>query len=222
MRRVVASPSPKTAGHRYSRRGRAPATRPSRTDRALIRMSLAAPGSSGFTPLTGGLAGPLGWSETETDPTARQLLGECWWISIVEGHNGDGCNGGADSVAGVWGAGALWVNKTGAAIKTTSSKQRLVSGHGFSRAVNTVKNVRALAPRFFFGARCLAIGHFPRRFARRLHLQKVANHLVTTLGQNALRVELHALDGQRAVTQAHNHRPAAVFRGAGRDHELGR
>ena len=37
-----------------------------------------------------------------------------------------------------------------------------------------------------------------------LHFQKIADHLVTALGEHALGVELHALDGQRAMAQAHD------------------
>src|ERR1017187_8452999 len=48
-----------------------------------------------------------------------------------------------------------------------------------------------------------------------LHLQKVADHLMSAVGENALRVELHALDGQGAMTQAHDDRAAALRRARG-------
>src|SRR5215472_7036831 len=61
--------------------------------------------------------------------------------------------------------------------------------------------------------------------ALRLHFQKIADHLMTTFGQDRFRVELHALYGQGAMAQTHNNgaaRPAGAvgFRGAGSDLQI--
>ena len=40
-----------------------------------------------------------------------------------------------------------------------------------------------------------------------LHGEEVADHLAAALGEHAFRMELHALDGQGAVAQAHDHGP---------------
>src|SRR5580698_10068742 len=37
-----------------------------------------------------------------------------------------------------------------------------------------------------------------------LHFQEVADHLVSTFGEHALGMELHALDRQRAVAETHD------------------
>ena len=44
-----------------------------------------------------------------------------------------------------------------------------------------------------------------------LHFQEVADHLVAALGEDALGVELHALDGEMAMTQAHDDCAAVPF-----------
>ena len=59
----------------------------------------------------------------------------------------------------------------------------------------------------------------------RLHFQEVADHLATAFGEHAFRMELHALDGQAAMTQAHDDGAASLagavgFRSARGDGEF--
>lgn len=54
-----------------------------------------------------------------------------------------------------------------------------------------------------------------------LHFQKIPDHLTAALGQDAFGMKLHTLDGQRAVTHAHDH-TAVRFRSTSRDGEFAR
>src|SRR5579872_864740 len=54
--------------------------------------------------------------------------------------------------------------------------------------------------------------------SRRLsHRQKVRYEFLAGIGQDAFRMELHALDGMEAVTQAHDCAAPVFFRGPGAD-----
>src|SRR5580692_13079243 len=48
-----------------------------------------------------------------------------------------------------------------------------------------------------------------------LQAEEIRDQLFPVVGQNTLRVELHALDRELAVTQAHDHSVAVRFGGAG-------